>query len=150
MKAVNPYLNFDGNAEEAFDFYRSVFGGEFIGVHRFREFSNSGMPVAEEDLDKIGHIALPLGPNTILMGSDILRSQGHRLTQGNSSYLTIEAESGPEADRLFNALSAGGEVEMPLGRTEWAERFGSCIDRYGVRWMVDYTGSVQFAGTPTA
>lgn len=150
MKTVNPYLNFDGNTEEAFNFYRSVFGGEFLGVHRFRDFGNSGMSVPEEDLDRIAHIALPLGPNNILMGTDVLRSQGHQLTQGNNFYLTVEAESGPEADRLFEALSEGGQIEMPLGQTEWAEKYGICTDRYGVRWMVDYTGSVQFAGAPAS
>jgi PhnB protein len=145
MKAVNPYLNFEGNTLEAFEFYRSVFGGEFLGVIRFRDFGDNGMGVAAADLDKIAHIALPLGPNNILMGTDVVESMGKGLTPGTNFYLSLTVESGDEADRLFDALAAGGEVEMPLSRTEWAEKYGSCVDRYGVRWMVDYTGSVQFA-----
>ena len=145
MKVVNPYLNFDGNTEEAFNFYRSVFGGEFLGVYRFRDFDTGGMSMTEEDLGRIAHIALPLGPTNTLMGSDVPRSQGQQVTQGNNFYLTLEVESGQEAVRLFDALSEGGQVEMPLGQTEWAEKYGICSDRYGVRWMVDYTGSVQFA-----
>ena len=145
MKTVNVYLNFEGNTLEAFEFYRSVFGGEFLGVVRFRDFGENGMGVAEEDLDKIAHVALPLGPNNILMGTDVVGSMGKGLRQGNNFYLSLSAESGDEADRLFDALSANGKVEMPLSRTEWAEKYGSCVDRYGVRWMVDYTGSVQFA-----
>ena len=145
MKAVNPYLNFSGNTEEAFNFYRSVFGGEFLGVLRFRDFGESGMRVSEGDQDKIAHIALPLGKDTMLMGTDALESHGRTLMVGNNVYFNLEAESDEEADRLLNALSAGGRTEMPLQKTEWAEKYGSCVDRFGVQWMVNYTGSVQFA-----
>jgi PhnB protein len=144
MKTVNPYLNFPGNTEEAFGFYRSVFGGDFLGVVRFRDFGDNPMSVPESDQDKIAHIALPLGEDTILMGTDALESLGHALTPGNNFYITLEAETEGEADRLFDALSAGGRVEMPLGRTEWAEKYGSCADKFGVQWMVSYTGEVEF------
>jgi PhnB protein len=147
MKAANPYLNFKGNTKEAFDFYKSVFGGEFLGVLRFRDFGENGMQVPESDLDKIAHVALPLG-NNILMGTDVLESQGQTLNIGNNVYFNIEAESDDEAERLFDALSDGGRVEMALEKTEWAEKYGVCADRFGVQWMVNYTGNVQFsAGT---
>ena len=150
MRAVNPYLNFKGNTKEAFDFYRSVFGGEFRAVVRFRDFGDNGMGVAEGDLDKIAHIALPLGPHAMLMGTDVVDSMPMTFTQGNNVYITLEPESGAEAERLFSALSAGGRVEMPLQATAWAEKYGSCADRFGVQWMVSYAGSVQFGPAPTA
>ena len=145
MNAVNPYLNFNGNTEEAFNFYRSVFGGEFLGVLRFRDFGESGMRVPEGDQDKIAHIALPLSKDTVLMGTDALESHGRTLMVGNNVYFNLEAESDEEAERLFNALSAGGRTEMPLQKTEWAEKYGICADKFGVQWMVNYTGKVQFS-----
>jgi PhnB protein len=142
MKAANPYLNFNGNTEEAFEFYRSVFGGEFPMVLRFRDFPDNPMNVPEHELDRIAHIALPLG-ESMLMGTDVIESQG-RATIGNNFYIVVEAESAEEADRVFDALAEGGSVEMPLQRTEWAEKYGMCADRFGVQWMMDYTGSVEF------
>jgi PhnB protein len=146
MKAANPYLNFAGNTEEAFTFYRSVFGGEFAAVIRFRDFPDNSMGAPEADLDKIAHIALPLGPHNMLMATDALESFPGTFTPGNNFYITLEPESLEEAERLFEALSAEGRVEMPLQRTDWAESYGSFEDRFGTRWMVSYTGSVQFAG----
>jgi len=146
MKAANPYLNFPGNTEEAFNFYRSVFGGEFIAVLRFRDFGAEPMGIPEKDLDRIAHIALPLGPNNMLMGTDVVGDQPP-VSFGNNSYIVLEADSAEEADRLFEGLSAGGTVAMPLQRTEWAEKYGICTDRYGVQWMVDFTGDVQFNGS---
>lgn len=148
MKAANPYLNFNGNTEEAFTFYKSVFGGEFLGgVVRFGDFQQMGdtSQLSEDDLNKIGHIALPLGKDNVLMGTDALESMGQSLTFGNNVHITLEAESAEEADRLFNGLSAGGEVDMPLQKTEWAEKYGSCTDKFGVHWMVNYTGSTQLS-----
>jgi PhnB protein len=143
MKSANPYLNFSGNTEEAFDFYRSVFGGEFLTVFRFRDFGdNNPMGVPENELDKIAHVALPIG-DSMLMATDLLESWPRGLTVGNNFYISLEAETGEEADRVFNALSAGGEVEMALQKTEWAEKYGTCADRFGVQWMMSYTGSVQ-------
>ena len=144
MKTVNPYLNFNGNTEEAFNFYRQVFGGEFLGVMRFRDFGSNDMGVPDADLDKIAHIALPLGPDHLLMGTDVLASLGQSLTPGNNFYIHLEAESRDEAERLFGALSDGGQVEMPLQQTAWAEQYGICKDRFGVQWMLSYTGSVAF------
>jgi PhnB protein len=149
MKAVNPYLNFPGNTREAFDFYRSVFGGEFLAVLRFRDFGENTMGIPDEEMDRIAHIALPLGPNNILMATDVVGNR-QELKVGNNSYITIEAESVEEADRLFDGLSAGGRVEMPLQQTQWAEKYGICIDRYGVQWMIDYTGNVRFGNGASA
>lgn len=145
MKSASPYLNFKGNTKEAFDFYKSVFGGEFQTVLRFRDMGG-GMGVAEGDLDKIAHIALPLGPNALLMGTDAIDSMPMPFVPGNNVHIALEPESGAEAEQLFNALSAGGQTQMPLQRTEWAEKYGSCVDRFGIHWMVSYAGSVQFAG----
>lgn len=145
MKNVNPYLNFPGNTEEAFGFYRSVFGGEFPMVLRFRDFEPG---TNGPDGDKLAHIALPLGNGSMLMGTDALESHGRTLHVGNNFSISLEAETSDEAERLFAALSEGGSVGMPLSRTEWAELYGMCTDRYGVQWMVNYPGSVQFAGPP--
>lgn len=143
MKAVGPYLNFPGNTEEAFEYYRSVFGGEFLGVLRFRDFGDNGMGVPEADLDKIANIALPLGGGVVLMGTDVLDGWPP-VTQGNNFYITLETDTGDEADTLYAALSDGGRSDMPLQPTEWAEKYGTCTDRFGVQWMVMYTGDVQF------
>jgi PhnB protein len=144
MKAANPYLNFPGNTADAFDFYKSVFGGEFLAVLRFRDFGENSMGVPETDLDKIAHIALPLGNGHVLMATDTVSSMPKALSMGNNFYITVEPDTAEEADKLFGALSAGGQVEMPLQKTEWAERYGSCVDKFGVQWMVNYTGGVQF------
>lgn len=143
MKAVHPYLNFAGNTEEAFEFYRSVFGGE-LAITRFRDMGDDGgMSIADADLDKIANVGLPLGNDTVLMGTDALESMGQSLSVGNNSYIVLDVESVEEGQRLFDALSAGGRVEMPLMRTEWAELYGSCSDRFGVQWMVNYTGEAS-------
>ncbi len=145
MKSVNPYLNFNGNTEEAFEFYKSVFGGEFLFKIRMKDMP--GMPgldkMSDEDREKIMHIALPITNGSIIMGSDVLDFMGRSLNIGNNVYINLEADSGEEADRLFNALSDGGKVEMALQKTAWSEKYGSCIDKYGVQWMVNYTGNVQ-------
>jgi PhnB protein len=142
MKNANPYLNFPGNTEEAFAFYRTVFGGEFLSVVRFRDFGDNPMGIAESDLDKIAHISLPLG-ESILMATDVVGSFGKSFTVGTNSYIALEMDSGDEAERLFEALSDGGAVEMALAETAWAEKYGSLTDRFGVQWMVSYTGKVQ-------
>lgn len=147
MKSVNPYLNFDGDTEEAFKFYRSVFGGDFLQLVRFKDFGGDGGAMgnlSEEDLNKIAHVGLPLGDGQVLMGTDVLESLGQKLEIGNNSYIAIEADSPDEAARLFGGLCEGGKVEMPLEAQAWAEKFGSCVDRFGVQWMVSYTGEAQF------
>lgn len=139
MKSVNPYLNFDGNTEEAFDFYRSAFGGEFGDIVRFRDMGDT-MGVSEDEMDLIAHMSLPLGNGTVLMGTDVPPSMQMKLNIGNNVYIQFEADSAEEARQLFRALSDGGSVEMDLQKTEWAELYASWTDRYGVRWMVTYTG----------
>ena len=147
MKAANPYLNFNGNTEDAFNFYRTVFGGEFLGMLRYRNFGDNAMQAPEGDLDKIAHVALPLGNTNILMGTDVLESLGQTLTVGNNVFFNLEADSDEEAERLFNALAAGGRIAMQLEKTEWAEKYGVCTDQFGVQWMGNYTGDVQFPGS---
>lgn len=142
MKSANPYLNFAGNTEEALGFYRSVFGGDFPMVLRFREF---GPDMDGPDGDKIAHMALPIGRTNMLMATDALESHGQKLVVGNNVSIQLEAESADEARRVFDDLAAGGEAKMPLGRTEWAELYGMCVDKYGVQWMINYPGSVSFA-----
>jgi PhnB protein len=149
-KSAHPYLNFKGNTKEAFAFYRSVFGGEFEAVIRYRDFGNGCRGMADHELDKVAHIALPLGPDAWLMGTDVVDPMPMPLTQGNNFSIALEPESADEAERLFFALSAGGKAEMPLQRTGWAEKFGCCVDRFGVRWMVSYAGTVEFAPSGAA
>lgn len=144
MKKANSYLYFNGNTEEAFTFYKSVFGGDFLAVFRYEDFGDNAMGVPEAELDKIAHIALPLGENNMLMGTDALGSR--KVTSGNNFFIALEPETDEEADRIFAALSAGGQVTMPLERTEWAEKHGQCVDKFGIQWMVDYAGNVQFSG----
>ncbi len=144
MISANLYLNFQGNAEEAFTFYRQVFGGDFASLMRFRDFPDNSMGVAETELDKIAHIALPLGPHLLLMATDVVSSWGRPFERGNHCYITLETESVAQSERIFQALSSAGSVEMPLQETEWAEYYGICIDRFGVQWMVNYTGNKSF------
>lgn len=144
MQSVHPYLNFAGDAEEAFALYSSVFGGQPLGVIRFRDFGGEGMDVPESELDKVAHIALPLGDGTNLMASDVVGPDAEALVVGTNTYIYLETDTGDEADRVFDALSEGGRVEMPLAPTAWAEKYGSCVDRFGIQWMVSYTGDVKF------
>lgn len=136
MASLNPYLNFNGNTEEAFNFYKSVFGGEFLTLQRFKD-TPEGDKVAEADRDKIMHVALPIGGN-ILMATDSLESMGQHLQAGNNISLSLDAASEEEADRLFQALSAGGKVDMALAKTFWGAYFGMLTDRFGIQWMVNY------------
>lgn len=140
MKHANPYLNFAGDTEDAFRFYRSVFGGDFPMVLRFREF---GPGTDGPDGDKLAHIALPLG-SSMLMGTDALESHGRTLVAGNNVSIHLEADSAEEAQQLFGALAGGGRIAMPLAATQWAELYGMCTDRFGVQWMVNWTGGAQF------
>lgn len=143
MKAAHPYLNFEGNTEEAFNFYKSVFGGEFQMVLRYRDMGDD-MGMTGADLDRIAHIALPLG-GTMLMGTDVVGSGS--VTMGTNFYINVTPDSGDEAERVFDALvEGGGKVEMPLQETEWAEKYGACADRFSVQWMVNYEGSKVFRG----
>jgi len=149
MKAANPYLNFKGNTEEAFNFYRSVFGEEFEVLLRFRDFGDNEMGIAEKDLDKIAHVALRLG-QSMLMGTDVVDSMPMTFTPGNNFYIALSPENADEADALFGKLAEGGTIEMPLQVTAWAEKYGSLVDKYGVQWMVSYEGAVRFGGAQPA
>jgi PhnB protein len=136
MAAINPYLTFNGNCEEAFNFYKSVFGGEFPGgIMRFNS-APSDMERAESEDNKVMHVSLPVG-NTILMGSDRMESQGKGITGDNIS-ISIVAESEEEAKKIFNGLSDGGKVTMPLDKTFWNAYFGMFTDKFGINWMVNY------------
>jgi PhnB protein len=137
MALINPHINFNGNAEEAFNFYKSVFGGEFTALVRLSEISTPEWPVPENEANKIMHIALPIGKNT-LMGNDVPESLGPVNESENRSKISISAESREEADQLFNGLSAGGTIEMPMDDSPWSTYFGMFRDKYGIEWMVDF------------
>jgi len=138
MAQINPYILFNGNAEEAFTFYKSVFGGEFAMVVRFKDMSIPEHPISESEAEKMMHIALPIGRNSVLMGSDTPEFMGRQNEHENRSKISISAESKEEADLLFNGLSAGGEVEMPIEDSPWGSYFGMFRDKYGIEWMVDF------------
>jgi PhnB protein len=137
MALINPHINFNGNAEEAFRFYQSVFGGEFVTIVRLKDLASPEFPVAEIDAEKIMHIALPIGPN-MLMGNDVPDFLGKVNEQENRSKIAISAESREEADKLFHGLSAGGTVEAPIGDSPWGSYFGMFRDKFGIEWMVDF------------
>ena len=137
MAQINPHINFNGNAEEAFTFYKSVFGGEFAIIMRFKDISSPEFPVAENDANKIMHIALPIGKN-LLMANDVPESMGRTNENENRSKISISAESKEEADKLFNGLSVGGQIEAPIGDSPWGSYFGMFRDKYGIEWMVDF------------
>ncbi len=137
MATINPYLNFPGTAEEAFNLYKSVLGGEFLALQRYKDMPE-GSKVSAEDAEKIMHIALPIGNGNILMGTDALESMGQKLTTGNNFYLSLDVNSEGEADQVFNALSDGGQAIMPMQKAFWGSYFGMLTDRFGVQWMVSY------------
>jgi PhnB protein len=138
MVMINPYLNFSGNTEEAFNFYKSVFGGEFTGLTRFGEIPE-GSKLNAEEKEKLMHISLPIGKGNTLMATDALESMGHKVTPGNNFSLSVETESKEEADRIFKGLSEGGKVTMPQAETFWGSYFGMVNDKFGIQWMVGYT-----------
>jgi PhnB protein len=137
MALINPHINFNGNAEEAFTFYKSVFGGKFAMIMRFKDLASPEFPVAENEANKIMHIALPIGKN-ILMGNDIPEIMGRVNENENRSKISISSESKEEADKLFNGLSADGKIEMPIADSPWGSYFGMFRDKYGIEWMVDF------------
>lgn len=137
MALINPHINFNGNAEEAFNFYKSVFGGEFARVMRFKDLSNPEFPMVASEAEKIMHIALPIGKN-VLMGNDVPEFMGKTNENENRSKISISAASKEEADQLFKGLSAGGQIEMPIADSPWGSYFGMFRDRYGIEWMVDF------------
>ena len=146
MPLINPYINFNGNAEEAFHFYQSVFGGTFAKIIRFKDMESPGHPIPENEANKIMHIALPIGKN-ILMANDVPESMGRVNENENRSKIAITAESREEADRLFSGLSAGGSIEFPISDSPWGSYFGMFRDKFGIEWMVDfdpkYNGKIE-------
>ncbi len=144
MAILNPYLTFLGNCEEAFNFYKSIFGGEFSYVGRFNEMPpQKGMELSEEDANKIMHISLPISKETILMGSDTGGEWAPTTVVGNNITLSITAESKEEADRFFSSLSDGGKATMPMNQTFWGDYFGMCTDKFGINWMVSFNEKSQ-------
>lgn len=141
MASINPYLTFNGNCEEAFNFYKSVFGGEFPYIGRFKDMP-SDKPVDEDEGNRIMHVSLPIGQGTLLMGSDTSKQMGN-VTAGNNFAISINADSKEEADRLFNGLSAGGTVTMPMNDTFWGAYFGMFTDKFGINWMVNHDRNEQ-------
>ncbi len=137
MANINPHINFNGNAEEAFNFYKSVFGGEFTKIIRFKDLASAEFPVAEHEANKIMHIALPIG-KSILMANDVPEILGQTNENENRSKIVISAESKEEADKLFNGLSAGGQIEMFISDSPWGTYFGMFRDKYGIEWMVEF------------
>ena len=145
MTSVNIYLTFNGNCEEAFNFYKSVFGGEFPYIGRFKD-----MPPGEGDPklkpgeeNRVMHVSLPISRETMLMGSDTGGDWGAGYLQGNNFTISVTAESKAEADKLFNGLSAGGKVTMPLSKTFWSDHFGMLTDKFGISWMVSVEQAKQ-------
>ncbi|MBK1439521.1 VOC family protein [Parapedobacter sp. ISTM3] len=138
---LNPYLNFDGNAEEAFRFYQSVFGGELF-VQRMGD-APGGDQLPDNEKGRAMHVSIPIGDGQYLMASDCLPSAGHVLQVGNNNYISVTPDSREEADRLFNGLSAGGKVEMPMEDMFWGDYFGSFQDKFGVYWMINFPTQAQ-------
>jgi PhnB protein len=142
MAHINPYINFNGNAEEAFNFYKSVFGGEFERIVRLKDMASPEFPVPENEAEKIMYIALPIG-NTKLMANDVPESMGKVNENEHRSKIMVSAESREEADHIFNGLTVGGNIEMPMEESPWGTYFGMFRDKYGIEWMVEFRADQQ-------
>jgi len=138
MPKINPHIHFNGNTEEAFLFYKSVFGGEFINIVRYKALADLGYDFPKEELNKVMKIALRFGDSGVLTGSDVPNILGTVSENENRSKITVTAASKTEADNIFNGLSAGGAIECPIGDSPWGSYFGSFRDKYGIEWMVEY------------
>ncbi len=138
MRTINPWINFNGNAEEAFTFYKSVFGGEFTKIIRFKDLASAEFPVAEKEANKIMTIALPIGKHNVLMANDVPEFMGRVNENENRSKISVSAESREEADKIFNGLSAGGNIEGPIGDSPWGTYAGMFRDKYGIEWIVEF------------
>ncbi len=137
MTSIHPYINFNGNAEEAFTFYKSVFGGEFAGIVRFKDIASAEFPVAESEANKILRITLPIG-NSVLIANDVPEAMGRVSENENRSKIAVTTESKEEAERIFNGLSVGGTVEMPMAQSPWGTHFAMFRDKYGIEWTVEF------------
>jgi PhnB protein len=138
MATVNIYLTFQGNCEEAFNLYKSVFGSEFPYIGRYKDMPQDSNTCPPDDLDKVMHISLPISKETVLMGCDGLEVPGRQIIAGNNFAVSVNAGSQEEADSIFNGLAAGGLVTMPLNKTFWGAYFGMLTDKFGIHWMVGY------------
>ena len=139
MTTINPWINFNGNAEEAFTFYKSVFGGEFAKVIRFKDIASTEFQVEEKEENKIMYIALPIGTTTMLIANDVPEAMGQVNESENRSKILVSAESKEDAERLFHGLSKGGEVEGPIGDSPWGSYAGMLRDKYGIEWIIEFS-----------
>lgn len=139
MTTLNPWINFNGNAKEAFDFYKSVFGGEFIKIIYFKDIATAEFPVDPSEENKIMYISLPVGPNNQLVANDVPSVLGKVNERENRSKILVSANSKEEADRLFTGLSDGGEVEGPIGDSPWGSYAGMFRDKFGIEWIIEFT-----------
>lgn len=139
MATINPWINFNGNAQEAFTFYKSVFGGEFTKIVRFKDLASAEFPVTEKEDNKIMYIALPIGNGSVLIANDVPEIMGRVNERENRSKILVSTENKEEADRLFAGLSAGGEIEGPMGEGPWGTYAGMFRDKYGVEWIVEFS-----------
>ncbi|MEK7594503.1 MAG: VOC family protein [Patescibacteria group bacterium] len=137
MATINPYINFNGNAEEAFNFYKSVFGGDFESIVRFKDLEGPEFPVPESDANKLMRIVLPIGRNS-LIANDVPEALGPVNENENRSKIVVYAETKEEAEKIFAGLSAGGAVEMPLGDSPWGTSFAMFRDKFGIEWTVEF------------
>lgn len=142
MTTINPYINFNGNAEEAFTFYKSVFGGEFGAIVRFKDLASDEFPVSESEADRIMRITLPIGSN-VLIANDVPESMGRVSEEENRSKIAVFADSQEEAERIFNGLSADGTVEMPMDNSPWGTYFSMFRDKYGIEWTVEFNSNTD-------
>jgi len=138
MRTINPWINFNGNAEEAFTFYKSAFGGEFVKIIRFKDLSSPEFPVADNDANKIMYIALPIGKHNVLIANDVPEFMGRVNENENRSKILVSAESREEADKIFYGLSAGGDIEGQIGDSPWGSYAGMFRDKYGIEWIVEF------------
>lgn len=137
VATINPYINFNGNTEEAFTFYKSVFGGELGPIVRFKDIASDEFPVPEHEADKIMRITLPIGSST-LIANDVPESMGRVSENENRSKIAVYTETKEEADRLFQGLSEGGAVEVPIDESPWGTYFAMFRDKYGIEWTVEF------------
>lgn len=140
LTSINPYITMPGNCEDAFNFYKSVFGGKFGYIGRFKDMppTEGQPPIPASESEKIMHISLPISAETVLMGSDSSEAFGQTNVTGNNFSISVNASSQSVADKLFNGLSNGGQVTMPIGKTFWGAYFGMCTDKFGIQWMLNF------------
>lgn len=141
MTTIHPWINFNGNAEEAFTFYKSVFGGEFTKIVRFKDLADAEFKPSEQEENKIMHIALPISNGGVLMGNDVPEFMGKVNERENRSKIVIRTENKEEAERLFNGLSVGGEIEGPMSDSPWGSYAGMFRDKYGIEWIIEFSSA---------